>query len=169
MIENESDRCRIAKSLNIEIRSAGLQKDYIYHDIMDIAQCGFNHIIIIGSCYCDLLFLDCYERVFRWDSMTDVLWFIGNFSKAVLEKPYGKPYGVPWGVSGDGTVWELETGTYTCFYLNLSPIANFFSYRFGFARRKQFSPCKRQEKRQEQEPKEKRQEKRQEQELKKAS
>jgi len=87
MIENESDRYHIAKSLNIEIRSGGLQKDYIHHDIMDIAQCGFNHIIIIGSCYCDLLFLDCYERVFRWDSMTDVLWFIVNFSKVVLEKP----------------------------------------------------------------------------------
>ncbi len=70
-----------------------------------------------------------------------------------LQSSIREALGVPWGVSGDGAVWELDTGTYTCFYLNLSPIANFFSYRFGFARRKQFSPCKRQEKRQEQEPK----------------
>ncbi|RIA83462.1 hypothetical protein C1645_833795 [Glomus cerebriforme] len=39
MIKNEPDHCRIAKSLNIEIQSSDLQKDYIYRDIMDIAQC----------------------------------------------------------------------------------------------------------------------------------
>ncbi|CAI2190820.1 14849_t:CDS:1, partial [Funneliformis geosporum] len=116
MIENESDRCRIAKSLNIEIQSGDLQKDNIYQDIMDIAQCGFNHIIVIGSCYCDLIFLDCYERVFRWDAMTEKLWFFGNFFNAASEKPEKQ---VPWGVSLDGTVWELS-GIYAYFACSLS-------------------------------------------------
>lgn len=102
MIENEPDRFRIAKSLDIEIQSGDLQKDNIYHYLLDIAQCGFNHIIIIGSCYCDLFFLDCYERVFRWEAMTNMLWFFGSFFDAISEKP------VPWGVSLDGTVWELS-------------------------------------------------------------
>ncbi|PKK78268.1 hypothetical protein RhiirC2_730176 [Rhizophagus irregularis] len=102
MIENEQDRCRIAKSLDIEIQSGDLQKDNIYRYLLDIAQCGFNHIIIIGSCYCDLFFLDCYERVFRWEAMTNMLWFFGSFFNAISEKP------VPWGVSLDGTVWELS-------------------------------------------------------------
>ncbi|CAI2168494.1 5057_t:CDS:2, partial [Funneliformis geosporum] len=99
MIKDESDRCRIAKSLNIEILSGDLQKNNIYQDIKNIAKCGFNHIIIIGCCYCDLHFLDCYEHVFRWDAMTDILWFFGNLFNA--KEP------VPWGVSLDGTVWEL--------------------------------------------------------------
>ncbi|CAI2161912.1 8690_t:CDS:2 [Funneliformis geosporum] len=102
MIENQSDRYRIAKSLNIQLRNSDLRKDYIYDDVMSIAQYGFNHIIIIGTCYCDLLFLDCYERVFKWDAITNILWFFGNFFNAVSEKP------VLWDVSSDGTVWELS-------------------------------------------------------------
>lgn len=102
MIENESDRFRIAKFLGIEIQSDDLQKDDIYRYLLDIAQCGFNHIIIFGSDFCDLFFLDCYERVFRWEAMTNVLWFFGSFFNAISEEP------VPWGVSLDGTVWELS-------------------------------------------------------------
>ncbi|CAI2177503.1 2285_t:CDS:2 [Funneliformis geosporum] len=86
MIVNESDRFRIATSLDIEIQSNDLRKDDIRYYIMEIALCGFNHIIVIGKCYCNLLFLNCYECVFRWDSMTDVLLLIRNF-KAVSEKP----------------------------------------------------------------------------------
>lgn len=113
MIENKLDRCRIAKSLDIEIQSTDLQKDNIYHYLLDIAQCGFNHIIIIGSCYCDLFFLDCYERVFRWEAMTKMLWFFRNFFNPISEKP------VPWGVLLDGTVWELS-GIYAYFACSLS-------------------------------------------------
>jgi hypothetical protein len=119
MIANESDRCRIATSLDIEIQSNDLRKDNIRYYIMEIVLCGFNHIIVIGSCHCGLLFLYCYERVFRWDSMTGgVILFFGNFFKAVSEKPCE----VVWGVSGDGTVWELElkSGIYTYFACSLS-------------------------------------------------
>jgi hypothetical protein len=113
MIENEPDRFRVAKFLGIKIQSSDLKKDKIYDYLLDIAQCGFNHIIIIGSCYCDLFFLDCYERVFRWEAMTDMLWFFGSFFSAISEKP------VPWGNSLDGTVWELS-GIYAYFACSLS-------------------------------------------------
>ncbi|CAI2184078.1 10000_t:CDS:2 [Funneliformis geosporum] len=35
MIENESDHFHIVKFLNIEIQIVGLQKDYIYYDIIE--------------------------------------------------------------------------------------------------------------------------------------
>src|SRR5579862_205011 len=92
---------RIAKSLDIEIQSGDLQ-DIVYRYLLNIAQCGFNHIIIIGSHYCDLFFLDCYERVFRWEAMTDVLMFFGSFFNIASEKP------VPWGVLSDGSVFLLD-------------------------------------------------------------
>jgi hypothetical protein len=113
MIANESDRIRIATSLGIKIQSDDLQINSIRSYLMDVAQCGFNHIIIIGEFYCGLLFLDCFERVFRWDAMNGILVFMGDFFKAVSEKPCE----ILWGVLEDGTVWELKSGIYTYFAL----------------------------------------------------
>jgi hypothetical protein len=105
MFANESDRYRIANSLDIEVQSSDLRKDNIHLYTMEIARCGFNHIIVIGETYCGLLFLDCYGRVFNWDCMVDALMFWGEFSKAVLENSHG----VLWGVAGDGSVFLLDS------------------------------------------------------------
>lgn len=110
IILNESDRIRIATFLGIKIQSEDLQINRIRSYLMEIAYCGFNHIIIIGKTYCGLLFLDCYERVFRWDSQNGILVFMGDFFKE-------KPCEILWGVLEDGTVWELESGNYTYFAL----------------------------------------------------
>ena len=37
MVKDELDRCHIAQSLGILIRTGDLKKDYIYRDLMDIA------------------------------------------------------------------------------------------------------------------------------------
>ncbi|RGB42250.1 hypothetical protein C1646_810091 [Rhizophagus diaphanus] len=119
MLENVLDRYLIANFLDIKLQSIKsddhLQKDNIRLYAMDIALCGFNHIIVIGETYCGLLFLDCYGRIFKWDAMTDALVFYGNIFKESL----GKSRGVLWGVSGDGSVWELS-GIYAYFACSLS-------------------------------------------------
>ncbi|CAG8499123.1 5679_t:CDS:2 [Paraglomus brasilianum] len=111
MIANESDRCRIATSLDIQIQNCDLRKDHIAHYVKEIALCGFNHIIvigIIGTCDCGLLFLDC---VFRWDSMNGLLLFFGKIFKAVSEKSCEEAV---WMVSGDGNlmIYWIELWSY---------------------------------------------------------
>ncbi|GES79534.1 hypothetical protein GLOIN_2v1471870 [Rhizophagus clarus] len=104
MIANKSDSDRVAASLHLKIESIDLRVDGISSYLMEIAMCGFNHIIIIGEIHCGLLFLDCYERVFMWDSLVGIFLFCGNFFEALFEKPCE----VPWAVSLDGTVWEVD-------------------------------------------------------------
>ncbi|CAB4423843.1 unnamed protein product [Rhizophagus irregularis] len=108
MLEDVLNRYHIANFLDIKLLSLKsddyLQKDNIRLYAMNIALCGFNHIIVIGETYCGLLFLDCYGRIFQWDAMADALVFYGNIFEGVL----GKSRGVLWGVSGDGSVWELS-------------------------------------------------------------
>uniref|UniRef100_U9SGV4 Uncharacterized protein n=1 Tax=Rhizophagus irregularis (strain DAOM 181602 / DAOM 197198 / MUCL 43194) TaxID=747089 RepID=U9SGV4_RHIID len=108
MLENILNRYHIANFLDIKLLNLKsndyLQKDNIRLYAMNIALCGFNHIIIIGETYCGLLFLDCYGHIFQWDAMADALVFYGNIFEGVL----GKSHGVLWGVSGDGSVWKLS-------------------------------------------------------------
>jgi hypothetical protein len=119
MLEDVLNRYHIANFLDIKLLSLKsddyLQKDNIRLYAMNIALCGFSHIIVIGETYCGLLFLDCYGRIFQWDAMADALVFYGNIFEGVL----GKSRGVLWGVSGDGSVWELS-GIYAYFACSLS-------------------------------------------------
>ncbi|CAG8469798.1 11036_t:CDS:1 [Racocetra fulgida] len=85
-IMSESDSFHVATSLYLKLQSESLQDDvicYVKEDLIcyikEIKQYSFNHSIIIGECYCGMLFLDCYSRVFDLDSMMNVLWFLRNY------------------------------------------------------------------------------------------
>ncbi|CAI2192414.1 5700_t:CDS:2 [Funneliformis geosporum] len=76
MIENESDRCRIAKSLNIKIRSGDLQKDYIYRDMGRYDQ----YIMVFQE-----FFNAVSEKAVLWDVLSDgTLWELSD-----LDSPEG--------------------------------------------------------------------------------
>ena len=63
----------------------------------------FGHIIFIKECYAGILFLDCYGRVFKWDSMCNVLC---SLRSVVPKKSLTRR--VMWSVEYDGTVTEFE-------------------------------------------------------------
>lgn len=66
MIANNLDRKRVAEFLDryIESRNPTTYKSYLE----DVKAYGFDHIILIGDCYTGFLFLDCYGRVFEWET-----------------------------------------------------------------------------------------------------
>nr|CAG8614810.1 1015_t:CDS:2 [Entrophospora candida] len=112
-IMSESDSFRVATSLHLKLQSESPQDDvirYVKEDltcyIKEIKRYGFDHIIIIGERYCGMLFLDCYGRVFDLDSMTNVLWFLGNYFEIMPnESEAGR---VAWDVLDDGTIFEID-------------------------------------------------------------
>ena len=67
-----------------------------------VQEFGFDHIIVIGKKpnYGGILFLDCYERVFTWDMMTDMLFPQGNSLKEASSARWGRP----WIVDDDGSI-----------------------------------------------------------------
>ncbi|GBC13970.2 hypothetical protein GLOIN_2v1477433 [Rhizophagus irregularis DAOM 181602=DAOM 197198] len=74
---DESVRRNIASSIHIRlIDSKDLEKHDDFYE--PIAEFGFEHIIVIGETYNGLLFLDCYERVFKWQQMQQTLWPLGD-------------------------------------------------------------------------------------------
>jgi hypothetical protein len=118
-ISNGEDRLRVANSIGISILNKYPIEDYI-DSIQQVKRYGFNHIIIIGECIYGILFIDCYSRVFRWDSMCDALWFLGDYSQRLKKK--SKTGRAEWEVSDDGKVFEIEPCMYVQFfhfYLNL--------------------------------------------------
>ncbi|CAG8607803.1 3933_t:CDS:2 [Ambispora leptoticha] len=73
--KNESDACRIAKSVSYELINKESSVDFYSKCIK---MYGFNHIIIIEEHENGLLFLDCYGRVFDWDAMVALLRPLGK-------------------------------------------------------------------------------------------
>jgi len=85
----KSNRCYIANSLGFKLRDED-QEDYISYInevlidyIEESVEYGFDHIILIGELYCGILFLDCFCRVFNLDSMSNTLYFLGDYFKEV--------------------------------------------------------------------------------------
>lgn len=111
-IMSNTDCFHVADSLGIKLQSEP-QENYmgIYFTfyIDEIKWFGFSHIIIIGERHCGMLFLDCYNHVFDLDSLTHVLWFLGDYSEIMLKKSKIRE---PWDVLDDGTVFELEKCMY---------------------------------------------------------
>lgn len=104
MIASESDRCRVATYINRNLESGDPPICYM----RDVKQFGFDHIIIIGKRYCGLLFLDCFGRVFDWDSMSDVLWPLGDYWNLTTKE--SRTSSIVWGLEFDGTIVEFEDG-----------------------------------------------------------
>ncbi|PKC69604.1 hypothetical protein RhiirA1_439906 [Rhizophagus irregularis] len=55
--------------------------------IADVADFGFDHIIYIGETEYGMLFLDCYDRVFLWDNMSQMAYPLGDSLEEVPERP----------------------------------------------------------------------------------
>jgi hypothetical protein len=110
-IKNECDRHRVATSvmLNLsskesELTELELTESELTQYLEGIKEFGFNHIIIVGERDYGVFFLDCYGRMFDWDSINSLLWPLGNY----LEN---KPKRVAWAVELNGTITEFEIGT----------------------------------------------------------
>lgn len=79
----------IATSLGLELQDEDQDDDigYMKEDLVcyieEVGNYGFDHIIVIGECYRGLLFMDCFGHVFDLDSMGNVLWLLGDYSKRV--------------------------------------------------------------------------------------
>jgi hypothetical protein len=84
-ISSEYDRLRVADSVGVMIINKDRFEKFI-HCIQQIKEYGFNHIIIIGECIHGILFIDCYSRLFRLDSMCKILWFLGDYSQRMMKK-----------------------------------------------------------------------------------
>ena len=104
MIANKKDRKRVANYLNCYVEGGDPSTDICYMEM--VKQYGFDHIIIIGKCYAGILFLDCYGRVFEWESMCDVLWSLGDYRNEATKE--SRTSRVIWGLEFDGTIVEFE-------------------------------------------------------------
>ncbi|CAG8644733.1 504_t:CDS:2, partial [Paraglomus occultum] len=108
---SESDGIRVATSLHLKLQTEDPQENTMKElqcYITEIKQFGFHHIIVIGKRYCGMLFMDCFRRVFDWDSANYALWLLGDYFE-IISKDESEEYGrIAWGVLDDGTVIELE-------------------------------------------------------------
>ncbi|KAF0392179.1 hypothetical protein F8M41_010576 [Gigaspora margarita] len=108
---SESDGSRAATSLHLKLQTEDPKENSMKElqcYTKEIKQFGFNHIIIIGKRYCGMLFMDCFGRVFDWDSANDVLWLLGDYFE-ITSKDESEEYGrIAWGVLDDGTVIVLD-------------------------------------------------------------
>ncbi|CAG8605173.1 19796_t:CDS:2, partial [Racocetra fulgida] len=108
---SESDGIHVATSLHLKLQTEDPQENSMKElqcYITEIKQFGFNHIIIIGKRYCGMLFMDCFGRVFDWDSANDALWLLGDYFE-IISKDESEEYGrIAWGILDDETVIELE-------------------------------------------------------------
>ncbi|CAG8726156.1 10540_t:CDS:1, partial [Gigaspora rosea] len=78
---SESDGSCAATSLHLKLQTEDPKENSMKElqcYIKEIKQFGFNHIIIIGKRYCGMLFMDCFGRMFDWDSANDILWLLGD-------------------------------------------------------------------------------------------
>ncbi|CAG8631917.1 4790_t:CDS:2 [Funneliformis mosseae] len=103
MIAHETDRQLIASMLKIEFDER--LKCYNY-ELKEIREFGFTHIIIVGMLQFGPMFIDCYGRIFNLDTMTGVLWKVGNS----LEEAAMEPFSIKtaWIVEEDGTIDDFE-------------------------------------------------------------
>ncbi|RGB22119.1 hypothetical protein C1646_748596 [Rhizophagus diaphanus] len=115
----KSYRNYIATSLGLKVQDddQGDDIDYIKEDLVgyieEVRDYGFDHIIIIGERYCGLLFMDCFGRVFSWDSMGNILWLLGDYSEIVerVTKGLKNSRKIPWIVKSNGIVIEIKDDT----------------------------------------------------------
>ncbi|PKY52332.1 hypothetical protein RhiirA4_469903 [Rhizophagus irregularis] len=69
--------------------------------VNEVQEYGFNHIILIGVREHGIIFLDCYGRLFILDTMTGVLWPLGDTLDEAVTKPWTGE--LAWNVDEAGT------------------------------------------------------------------
>ncbi|CAG8722405.1 15744_t:CDS:2 [Gigaspora rosea] len=103
MIAYKSDRKRVANSLNCKLQGGDLPSCICYMEHVK-EYYGFDHIIIIGELHAGILFLDCYGRMFIWESMCYVLWMLGDYWNEATKTGGQRK----WGLETDWTVVKFE-------------------------------------------------------------
>jgi len=125
---SESDSRRVATSLCLRLQTEDPEENTMMElqcYVMDVKQFGFNHIIVIGKRYLGMLFMDCFCRLFDWDSNAHALWYRGDYFEIISKKESEKNYDdrTAWDVLKDGTVFVLHkcmcVYVLLTFYLNL--------------------------------------------------
>jgi len=104
MIADKKDRKRVGNYLNCYVEGGDPSTLICYMEI--VKQYGFDHIILIGQRYAGILFLDCYGRVFEWESMCNVLWSLGDYRNVATKE--SRTSRLIWGLEFDGTIVEFE-------------------------------------------------------------
>ncbi|PKY40682.1 hypothetical protein RhiirA4_454112 [Rhizophagus irregularis] len=84
------------------IKPGSSLEDYVE----EVQEYGFNHIILIGEREHGIIFLDCYGRLFTLDTMTGVLWPLGDNFEEAVKKPWTGE--LAWSVDEAGTIFEVE-------------------------------------------------------------
>jgi hypothetical protein len=79
LVEEFKDKSRIANFIGFKVLDTD-PKELIYY-ITYVAEYGFGHIIIVGETEYEMIFLDCYGRVFKLDDMSQFLWPLGALLK----------------------------------------------------------------------------------------
>ncbi|RUS16091.1 hypothetical protein BC937DRAFT_91620 [Endogone sp. FLAS-F59071] len=74
--------------------------DSIFCGMYNVREYGFSHIIIVGEVTYGIVFLDCYGRVFLWESLCGVIWLLGNSLEEAKANRFNERQ----------LVWELEEG-----------------------------------------------------------
>ncbi|RIA86435.1 hypothetical protein C1645_829301 [Glomus cerebriforme] len=101
LVDTFENKSRIATFIGRKILTNSEPEDLTAEYIECIAEFGFNHIIIIGEVDFGIIFLDCYERVFKWDDESQILWPLGNLKD---QPKYLKK-------EGDWLGWIVQNGT----------------------------------------------------------
>ncbi|CAG8637672.1 692_t:CDS:2 [Paraglomus brasilianum] len=76
--KDESSRRHLATSIGCDLPVNSDDPKELTYYMTNVAQFGFDHIIIIGEIENGMIFLDCYGRVFQWEEECQMLWPFGN-------------------------------------------------------------------------------------------
>ncbi|KAF0388439.1 hypothetical protein F8M41_011044 [Gigaspora margarita] len=106
MFEDESSRRHLASSIGCELPVDSDDPKELTYYMANVAQFGFDHIIIIGEIENGMIFLDCYGRVFQWEEECQMLWPLGNSLEEAMSNDEKNQ--VPWYWEYDGAVYEFK-------------------------------------------------------------
>ena len=95
-----------------------MKEGSVLNDFMkDIQKYGFDHIIIIVEREDGVLFLDCYGRMFDWNTSVYALFPCGNSLEEASRTLSSKE---AWIIEDDGTLFQME-------YCMCADFAHFFT------------------------------------------
>ncbi|EXX62174.1 uncharacterized protein OCT59_019539 [Rhizophagus irregularis] len=93
----KSGRSQIATFISCKVNTNSDPKELVYY-IANVADFGFNHIIIFGETYYGMIFLDCFGRVFIWEDTFQMAYPLGDSLKEAQNN------------SIEGIAWFVENG-----------------------------------------------------------
>ncbi|PKK56416.1 hypothetical protein RhiirC2_764371 [Rhizophagus irregularis] len=93
----KSGRSQIATFIGCKVNTDSDPKELVYY-IANVAELGFNHIIIFGETDYGMIFLDCFGGVFIWEDTFQMAYPLGGS----LEEARNNPI--------EGIAWFVENG-----------------------------------------------------------